>query len=438
MDAKNLAGNLLIMSVLLPTLLYAVMPLKDYLKYSVKKTFAVGITATMIIAIVFAILSTLLPIHFRWLFAAALIPTFAVKANLTKAEAPKKIYCYFNSTMIAGNSILYGMLLAAPFERDDTFINLGPVSAMVCIVVAIILGLIYSKTLKEKLPFLLTSEPLNLDYRLAIAVTFSITLLFFWVMPNYASVVMTGRVRITILAFLLLAPGAFVLVYHTMWRVAVNLTENAELREANEIMDMEQKRYEELRAYMDETRNLRHDFRQHLLVIDEYAKRGETEKLSDYISQFTDSLKEYRPQIAANPALDAVSAHYEALAESKGIHIKWLIEMPEKLPIKESDYITVFGNLVENAINAVEGLGEDRRSIQVNARMLSDAMIGLTVKNPYEGMIKFNRKGLPRSKRAGHGIGLQSVKVVVDRYGGTLDIDAKDGMFTAGILLYIN
>ena len=438
MNAGNFAGNLLIMMVLLPTLLYAVMPLKDYLKYSVRKTFAIGISVIMVIAILFAVLSTILPIHFKWVFAAALIPTFLVNMQLTTAEAPKKTYCYLNSTMIAGNSILYGMLLAAPLEEDDSFTNMGALPAIVCISVAIALGLIYYKTLKEKLPFLLTSEPLNLDYRLAIAITAGITLLFFWVMPNYASVVMTGRIRITILAFLLLGPGAFLLVYHTMWRVAVNLTENAELREANELMDMEQKRYEELRAYMDETRNLRHDFRQHLLVMDEYARKGETEKLSDYIGQFTESLKEYRPQIAANPALDAVASHYESLAESKGIHIKWLIEMPAELPIKESDYITVFGNLVENAINAVEGLGEEQRNIQVNARMLSDAMIGLTVKNPYEGVIKFNRKGLPKSKRAGHGIGLQSVKVVVDRYGGTLDIEARDGLFTAGALLYVD
>ena len=61
--------------------------------------------------------------------------------------------------------------------------------------------------------------------------------------------------------------------------------------------------------------------------------------------------------------------------------------------------------------------------VHVNAKMLSDEMLGLTVKNPYEGTIKLNKKGLPRSGKAGHGIGLSSVQAVVGRYGGSLEIN---------------
>ena len=63
-------------------------------------------------------------------------------------------------------------------------------------------------------------------------------------------------------------------------------------------------------------------------------------------------------------------------------------------------------------------------------------MLGLTVKNPYEGTIKLNKKGLPRSGKAGHGIGLSSVQAVVGRYDGSLEINTDDNMFTAGVLMY--
>lgn len=458
MNGQVFISDLLILLILIPTLIYALMPLRSFLRFSVRKTISIALPVLAVIIILMALLGANVHFHFKWIFIMALIPTLALHVGLVDTKMSMKLFCFFNSTMIAGNSILYGMILAAPLEKDDSYITIQPVTALICIGIAIALGAIYYKTLVTKIAYLNSSESLNINYAFAISVTVFISVLFFWVMPNYSSVVMTGRVRITILAFLLLGPGAFQLVYHAMWRVAVNLTENAQLRESNELMAMEQKRYEELRTYMNETRRLRHDFRQHLLVIDEYASQGEAEKLKEYIDQFTETLKDHRSEIAANRVLDAVASHYESMAENQNTHIKWLIELPADLPLKESDFITVFGNLVENAIIAVRELPEEERSIQVNARMLSDAMLGITVKNPYEGKIKLGRDGLPKTSRSiksgkkdkeetsgtsqtgawdGHGIGLHSVKVVVERYSGAMDIDVEGGVFNVGVLLYV-
>ena len=437
MDLQILLSNMLVLLILAPMMTYALMPLSDSLRFSRKKTGLVGGVLMLAIIGTLSLIGTRAELPVKWLFIMGMVPTFLVYVWLVKEKMRIKVFCFFNSSMIAGNSLLYGMILAAPIEKDGSYITMVPLSSLICLGVALALGVVYFKTLGQKIPYLIRSGALTIVYTLAMIIVIFITVMFFWVMPNYATVVMTGRVRSTILVFLLLGPGTFLLVYHTMWRVAVNLNENARLREANELMAMERKRYEELRAYMDEVRNLRHDFRQHLVVIDEYARKGETEKLSDYISQFTETLNEHRPVIAANPAVDAVASHYETVAEMQNTHIKWMMELSAELPLKESDFITVFGNLVENALIAVSNIPEEKRTVQVNARMLSDAMLGITVKNPYEGKIKLNRQGLPVARKAGHGIGLQSVKGVVDRYGGALDIETDDGMFVVGVLLYV-
>ncbi|MBQ6623319.1 MAG: GHKL domain-containing protein [Mogibacterium sp.] len=436
MDKTLFAGYLSILLLTIPALAYSLAPLRDHLRFGYKRTAVIcGVSLLLIIPGV-SFIAYYTSMSFKWALILALAAVFLVHIHVTTGKPIMRFYCFFNSTMVIGNAMLYGIILAAPLETEDSLLTLRPVTCLVCLAVAVVLGVLYYKSLNEHLPYLLNSEPLNLDFKLALSITVFITLLFFWVMPKHAGVVMTGRVRATILAFLLLAPGAFVLMYHSMWRVAVNLTENSNLRESNELMFMEQKRYEELRSYMDETRTLRHDFRQHLLVIDDYAKNGENEKLSEYISQFTKTLTDHRSVIAANPALDAVASHYDSLANSKECYVKWLIELPRTLPVAEADFITVFGNLVENAILAVEKLPQDKRVVQVNAKMLSDEMLGLTVKNPYEGTIKLNKKGLPRSGKAGHGIGLSSVQAVVDRYSGSLEINTEDNMFTAGVLMY--
>lgn len=436
MDRTLFAGYVTILLLTIPALAYSLAPLRDYLRFQTKRMAVIVCVSLLLIIPIISFIAYYATISFKWSLILALIAVFFAHMYMTTGKLIMRVYCFFNSTMIIGNAMLYGIMLAAPLEKNDSLLTLRPLTCLICLAIAIFLGALYYKVLTEYMPYLLNSETLNLDYKFALSITVFITLLFFWVMPKHAGVIMTGRVRATILTFLLLAPGAFLLLYHSMWRVAVNLTENSNLRESNELMLLEQKRYEELRSYMDETRTLRHDFRQHLLVINDYVKSGENEKLSEYISQFTKTLSEHRSVVAANPALDAVASHYDSLAKSKDCYIKWLIELPYKLPVAETDFITVFGNLVENAIIAVEKLPQDKRVIHVNAKMLSDEMLGMSVKNPYEGTIKLNKKGLPRSGKAGHGIGLSSVQAVVNRYDGSLEINADDNMFTAGVLMY--
>ncbi len=437
MDRQLFLSYFLILLILVLNGAYALMPLTDYLKYPGKKTSLLCFGLLLPVSIVFSFIGAVTGTAVKWIFLISLVPALAVHLFLTTSGVMRRLYCFFNAAMISGNSILYGMILAAPLESDNSFSTLDPEVCLVCIAVMLLLGILYYKTLSVKIRYLISSDSMDLNYRLALGITAAVTALFFWVMPRYVDVVMTGRTRVTILVFLMLGPAAFLLVYHSMWRVAVSITENAALRESNELRGLEQKRYRELRKYMDETRTLRHDFRQHLLVMDGYARSGDTEKLKSYISQFTGTLSDYRAPIAANPALDAVATHYEAMAEDQGTQIKWVIGLPEELPLPESDFIAIFGNLVENALIAVRELPEDERTVHVTARMLTDAMLGLTVRNPYAGTIKLDKKGLPRTDKPGHGIGLTSVSAVAGRYNGTLDISTDDGIFSASVLLYL-
>ena len=437
MDRQLFLSYFLLLLILVLNGAYALMPLTDYLRYPGKKTSLLCFGLLLPVIIVFSFIGAVTGTAVKWIFLISLVPALAVHLFLTTSGVMRRLYCFFNAAMISGNSILYGMILAAPLESDNSFSTLDPEVCLVCIAVMLLLGILYYKTLSVKIRYLISSDSMDLNYKLALGITAAVTALFFWVMPRYVDVVMTGRTRVTILVFLMLGPAAFLLVYHSMWRVAVSITENAALRESNELRGLEQKRYRELRKYMDETRTLRHDFRQHLLVMDGYARSGDTEKLKSYISQFTGTLSDYRAPIAANPALDAVATHYEGMAEDQGTQIKWVIGLPEELPLPESDFIAIFGNLVENALIAVRELPEDERTVHVTARMLTDAMLGLTVRNPYAGTIKLDKKGLPRTDKPGHGIGLTSVSAVAGRYNGTLDISTDDGIFSASVLLYL-
>jgi len=225
------------------------------------------------------------------------------------------------------------------------------------------------------------------------------------------------------------------MLYNIFWRITMNLINSAKLQQENNLLQMEGKRYEELKNYMNESRTLRHDFRQHIAVLSELARAKKINEILSYTEELTQKSAGY-VLYCANNAVDAIASHYDNQARANKIKINWRLELPLSLPIKESDFCSMFGNLIENALNAVQNLEEKNKNINVISLMLSEVMLGISIDNPFEGELKFNRSGLPVSKREGHGLGLISVSNIVKRYGGSFKIKTEKNIFRADIILY--
>ena len=213
------------------------------------------------------------------------------------------------------------------------------------------------------------------------------------------------------------------------------MTESANLRRENDLLSLEGKRYSELREYMNSTRELRHDFRQHLAVIAGLAESDRMTELKDYIAKLTEKSGHAYKSFCANKAVDASASHYDRKAESLGIAITWNINLPVILPVNEPDFCAMLGNLLENSIKATALLPAEKRRVNVMSSMLSDSMLGISIDNTYDGAIIEWKDGLP-SRRGGQGIGLISVRNTVRRYGGHISVKAEEGIFSADIILY--
>lgn len=115
-------------------------------------------------------------------------------------------------------------------------------------------------------------------------------------MPLNPAVVLVGRLKIiSVLAVSISLFGIFLLLYE-MYRVAREFTRNARLDRENQLLAMESRRYMELQTYLDNTRRLRHDFRQHLHVIAGLTETGQLEELKSYLHQYESELSEPPPQ----------------------------------------------------------------------------------------------------------------------------------------------
>lgn len=167
-----------------------------------------------------------------------------------------------------------------------------------------------------------------------------------------------------------------------MYCVAREFTRNSRLDRENQLLAMESRWYIELQTYLDNTRHLRHDFRQHLHVIAGLTETGQLEELKNYLRQYESELSEHRPALCANAAVDALTGHYDHEAAQQGIPVEWKLELPRQLPMPEADLCTILGNLLENALHASRRLPPEQRKVQVMARMLSPAMLGAGGRKP--------------------------------------------------------
>lgn len=254
-------------------------------------------------------------------------------------------------------------------------------------------------------------------------------------MPLDPAVVLINRLMIiSVLAVTISLLGIFLLLYE-MYRVAKEYARSSQLDRENQLLAVESRRYMELRSYLEQTRHLRHDFRQHLHVISGLTEAGRLDELKSYLSQYESELSDARPTLCVNAAVDALAGHYDYEARRQGIQIEWKLELPKLLPLPEADLCTILGNLLENALHASQKLPPEERQVKVLARMLSPAMMGLMVENRYDGVLKKQGGVLHSTKHDGQGIGLVSVETAVHRYHGNLTVETSGNVFRANVLL---
>ena len=311
-------------------------------------------------------------------------------------------------------------------------------SSITYIALVSVIGVIFFKTLYIKLPMLLKQEYIGSVWDFLFLVPMFMTVLMWWSIPIHPELAMRGRLRPAALIILWLILMMILLLYHVFWWTALKITEGAKFQQENTLLTMESKRYEELHNYMNETRTLRHDFRQHILVISQLSSSGKFSELQEYLSQFNEAADKSYTGYCDNIAVDAVASYYTAFAENQETKIDWKLNLPHNLPLKEAEYCVVLGNLIENSLRAVKNVPTENRKIKVISSLLSDTIIGISIDNPYCGKIKFGRNGFPKSEREGHGIGLTSVLNTVKRYEGSLNITTENNIFSVDIVLHCN
>lgn len=137
-----------------------------------------------------------------------------------------------------------------------------------------------------------------------------------------------------------------------------------------------------------------------------------------------------------NEALDAILAHKLRQATEMNIKLTFMVDGEKLSFIRDIDIYSLFGNILDNAIEAVKQLDDvDKRIVSVSVTS-QEYFVSISATNFFSGTINI-ADGLPKTTKVDrlyHGFGLQSIKMLTEKYQGDLNISVKEDIFTLDIL----
>ncbi len=234
--------------------------------------------------------------------------------------------------------------------------------------------------------------------------------------------------------FCFLVHGGAMLIYTLVMNLINERVENDRLREQEVQMMIKQKQFDSLKERIEEARVARHDLKQHLHVISALLKDKKYDELDSYINRYHKSVSEKSNiTYCEHYGINALIGYFAGLAEEHGIAFTVNIQVPGDINIPDDVLAVLVGNLLENATEAC--LTETKPVITIRGKAEGDAIFFMFI-NTFTGKTKKSPNGLYLStKHEGRGIGLRSVRSIVDDYNGMLDIKHENGLFTVSVLL---
>lgn len=189
--------------------------------------------------------------------------------------------------------------------------------------------------------------------------------------------------------------------------------------------------------WWESLRQYRHDMKQRFLLEKAYIEAKDYVALEKYCNDNLDFLdSKNHISDTGNLYVDSIINFKADKAEKLGINIVCDLNVPQDAEMNAEDFSVCLGNLLDNAIEATEGLDGDKQiyvKIHVDKRNLF-----INIKNKYEGVRKKNEDGYVTSKADSrkHGCGLLSVRHIIEKYDGELNIQDSNNEFDVVILLY--
>ena len=207
-------------------------------------------------------------------------------------------------------------------------------------------------------------------------------------------------------------------------------------------LEMKQAYYRDRISDEERVRSVYHDLKNHLLVLQ--AQAGNGQEVQTSIQGLQSQIQEYETYYqTGNEYLDIIIRDKARAAKQRQIDFAAAISFADGAFIEPLDISTIFGNALDNAIEACEKLPEMERLIAARADRVRDMMV-ISVENNAHGEGDVTKRILSggtgknqttKTDAFAHGFGLSNIRNAVQKYAGQCSVRAAEGRFMLRIVI---
>ena len=192
--------------------------------------------------------------------------------------------------------------------------------------------------------------------------------------------------------------------------------------------------YQEKLKDEEKVRSVYHDMKNHLLVLQRQINSPETAEMVEKLQSQVAMYEDY--EHTGNDILDIILKEKSETAREKHIALSVTANLNGVDFIEPLDVSTIFGNGLDNAIEASEKLPEEQRAILVKAGRVQN-FFSVLIENSCLQNREYTKQRTTKSDDFLHGFGISNMRKAAEKYDGQLTIKCENEKFTLKILIPI-
>lgn len=214
--------------------------------------------------------------------------------------------------------------------------------------------------------------------------------------------------------------------------VAKTLMSEDQLKAQETVFKMQRQQYETMKQTMEENRIVRHDIKHAMQLAQKLLREGKVEEVLRYLdvrleTMPTDSVHQYCEDGILNAVLNAIA---ERCDESE-IPFDLNVDIPMMKERQSVDVANYLQNLGENAILGCETVPPKDRRFALTVKAPFDNELFIVSTNAFDGQVRKDKYGYlsTRAEEGGSGLGIPSMRAIVSKYNGEMNISNTDSEF---------
>lgn len=200
-----------------------------------------------------------------------------------------------------------------------------------------------------------------------------------------------------------------------------------ELERVRYLNEIESERNSIMEKRQKELYEMKDSFERRIAKINDSLACGNKERAEQDIDKLQEELERSRPNTYCKHAVvNAVLSEKEKTCSELGFSLDVDLMIPAKLGVEPLNMCSIFSNLLDNAIEAVEALPESERKISVHGEMKGNYLF-VKVENPA------TKEHAQRKRRKEHGYGTQILQDIAEKYDGQYVAAYEKGVYAATV-----